>query len=149
MRLKHYITEEYYKRFSNKGKSYEVFKNPSLKELRILSIQTNTSSVQDVRFIADNVTKDVYAWQWYAINHDNMIKKHLKRELKGRQILSPSMFLGTSDSKGNITSNDTLAYSNDVNYIEEIMDINWDWAKLFKISKYLRDNDYNEIQTLY
>ena len=142
MRLQKYINEEYYTRFRGfNGKSFEIFKNPSAKELKSIS-RNEVGNKYDLRFIADNTTKDTYMWLWDAINHDNMIKKHLSKEFKGKKYEDPSLFLGTSDDKGNVTGNDTLEWfmhnELDLEYIDGITSINWNWAKPFQIMKYLK-----------
>lgn len=56
MRLLKYLTEKYLTRFKSQyegGVSFEVFINPSQKELR---------EFDAVRFIANNETKKVYVW---------------------------------------------------------------------------------------
>jgi hypothetical protein len=134
MRLKQYINEEYYKRFKGHDGSYEIFKNPSLKELREMP--------DDIRFMADNDTKDTYIWVWHSVNHHGMVKKFLKKEVKGKEYEDTSLFLGVSDDKGNVISNDTLDWKlyqhYDGDYVDGITSINWSWARPFKIMKYLK-----------
>jgi len=64
MRLQSYLTnEEYYKRIKGYKKSYEVFINPSKKELKSIG--------DDVRFIADNRVQRLYVWDWKGKLHDD------------------------------------------------------------------------------
>jgi len=61
-RLKQYIKEEFFLGFKYGGEYIEVFVNPSKKELK---------RIPEIRFIADNKKKKVYAWDSeFAIHTD-------------------------------------------------------------------------------
>jgi hypothetical protein len=66
-RLKQYMNEEYLRRIKNEYKdSFEVFVNPSVKEIR------QVDDKDGVRFTADNKTKNVYVWDAYASIHNDV-----------------------------------------------------------------------------
>jgi len=149
MRFQRYVlNERYYKRFIERGDSFELFKNPSLKEIRDL-IHSNKdkhyANENEVRFMADNNNKTTWVWIWDAVNHDNMIERHLKKEVGGRNYNDPTLFLGISDIRGKVIDNDTLRYNSSMkknDYINTLLNIDWNWAKPFKISEYLKRKEY-------
>jgi hypothetical protein len=66
MRLKQYMNEEYLTRLNYKGKSFEVFVNPSVKEIKQLD------KMDGVRFTAILKDKKVYVWDSYVAIHNDV-----------------------------------------------------------------------------
>jgi len=132
------INEKYYKRFENYGESFEIFKNPSVKELREL---TKADSIKKVRFFADNNTKTTWVWPWNGKNHNDMLKQNLSNVIK-KDYNDPTLFSGISDIRGNVTRNDELEYRmrhSERDFVDILISIDWKWARPFKIAEYLED----------
>jgi len=132
------INEKYYKRFENFGESFEIFKNPSLKELRELA---KADSIKKVRFFADNNTKTTWVWPWNGKNHIGMLKQNLSNVIK-KDYNDPTLFSGISDIRGNVTGNDELEFRmrhSERDFVDILISIDWRWARPFKIAEYLED----------
>jgi hypothetical protein len=93
MRLKQYLNEEYLKmvkiRYLSSHDVTEIFKNPSIKELREVG-------PYDIRFIADNKKKILYVWDGDKALHYE-ISTHLPISLNDEY---PDILTGTIENKG-------------------------------------------------
>jgi hypothetical protein len=142
MRLQKYLNEEYDCRIKFLGKSYEVFANPSHKELRELK------SIY-IKFIADSRDKTVYVWSiegplhedaWEQINsadlESDIFRGHI---LPGYSTLQGGK-LKMDDSDGNHI---VKSFMNDMNSSQLKSYINkWKWAdKYVNVTNYLMGLD--------
>jgi len=121
MRFRDYIREEYIARVDE----YEIFKNPSWKELR--------SCDEIVRFIADPKKKELYITD-YRILHPTMFKK-IGKSWKGYS----NYLLGTAEREG---SKYVMFESDQIDYDMEgtarrrrkwnwIPEENWSWLNKY------------------
>ena len=110
------LLEEYLSRFDIRGKSVEVFVNPSRKELRTLGGEF-------IRFIADADTKKVYAWEGYSAVHGEMaryIKVTGKDKVayNNQEPLYSNLLIGVAQNMGNsIETIDSIPISNFLFYL--------------------------------
>lgn len=73
MRLEQYITEKYVNSIKNKEKVYDMFVNPSKKE--IAEIESQSFNGEGFRFLIDFKEKKVYMWSTEVI-HEKMIEEN-------------------------------------------------------------------------
>jgi hypothetical protein len=85
MRLKHYINEEYDGRIKSGSKSFEVFVNPSFKEMK--EIDENVG----IRFIANAKRKKVWVVNGWDLVHVDMWNNisNIKKGFTGKYIDIP------------------------------------------------------------
>ena len=114
MKLKEYLQEEYHSRVKLSNVSYEVFKNPSKKEL----IEMDSSD--GVRFIADISKEKLYVWDAYGPLHRNASKKILSKDLyKGAK--SGTLVAGIAVKSGNeYVTNEGDGEGHTYNYITSL-----------------------------
>jgi hypothetical protein len=122
------LSEEYLTRIKsslNSSASYEVFMNPSQKELR---------EFDAVRFSADSETGKVYAWQWGEDLHPDVRDKlgiHVSPQDKLGRYWSINILEGVATRRGGrfyLESSDVLY---NFGYPEEIMLLlskDWSWV---------------------
>jgi len=98
MRLKQYLTEKWFTTGktdiwnSKKFKPLEIFINPSKGELNKIS--------KHVRFMADDKTKKVYAWDGTIGLHSDVWNNILKKRLKDRRKYDDKTFLRAAYANG-------------------------------------------------
>lgn len=93
-RLQSYLTnEEYLTRLKGLGKvkSYEVFLNPSKKEMKELPV--------NIRFIAHIKEKKIYVWDAFAGLHDDVWQELRHKDLRA-DISSGKIIAGTIEDRG-------------------------------------------------
>ena len=142
---KYLINEKYEMRIKVGSKSYEVFVNPSLKEMR------EVDSISGFRFMADDRNKKVYVWDAYAALHEEAWEQIKNGRLKN-DVYKGYILPGYSSFEG------TKPYMDEAdgdNYFENYMedeDIDmvsvlkkWKWVnKYIDVNDYLGDMVYNE-----
>jgi hypothetical protein len=121
-----------------KGDTYHVFTNPSHKELREIVTNVEDRDLQRVRFIADNCTKTVYAWEAAFLNHNDARKTLNLRCDRTSTIYINSpwvcghMLDGIAEQEGSkfvLTQADTLdGMASSADYRVAIISQDWSWA---------------------
>ena len=146
MRLKEYIKEEYFQRVKVRGKSIEVFKNPSRKEF--IELRDKSEPFNTVRFIADDKTKKVYIWPVLDSIHADMYRAFLGSNF-GRAVSDRVIIPGVADvlrsGKSNMYSSDWLR-DNFLNHgsVEEVYDM---YNKFKWVNNYINiDNWFKNIK---
>lgn len=136
MRLKHYIQEEYFTRAKLRGKSYEIFINPSKKELREFK--------DDIRYIADLKKKKIFVWDAWGPLHDELWDIKLNRDLKN-DIQKGDVIAGVAINMGNNYITNAfdggayvLAYLEDIS----IRDIDTYLKRIKFVDKYFETTKY-------
>ena len=144
MKFKQYINEEYFTGFKSYDDYIEVFVNPSQKEIKSMG--------EVVRFIADNKSKKVYAFDGSDVIHSQAWKEFPNEVTKGREFNEISLLPILKEL--NKVHIDELEYSirniqreikkggkafnRDVEYVNGILDQDWKWVdKYVKVSPLL------------
>jgi hypothetical protein len=125
--------------------SFEVFENPSLKELR-----SADSTGLGIRFSADKTSNTVYAWDVDATIHD-LVHRRIGVKGRGKQVSIgwTSLLTGMAEQQGGkyvMVGSDLLDPTDTSLTRSEILDIlrmlsdDWSWVDVYiKVTPYLRE----------
>jgi hypothetical protein len=144
------ILEEYEKmcksfQMSGKPARYTIFKNPTLKEIREAEDEGGAaaSGGGEVRFIADNATKDIYVFSAFLANHNDA------RTCLGLKCISDvenkyvcgSQLDGTAERIGTkLIMNESDMIGAEKKFRDAIFAQDWSW-----VERYVNISDYFEI----
>jgi hypothetical protein len=134
MRLQQYLNEEYETRIRDHGHSFEVFVNPTIKEIREV---TSDSSWSMLKFIADNRHKKLYVWKWVGPLHEPAWRQISGKDLN-TDITTGNVMPGYARLKGSkleMRETDAGGFFDD--YIEDTTDIDAEKEKWKWLSKYM------------
>jgi len=90
MRLQSYLQEEYHSRVKVYNDTYEVFVNPSKKEMNEFKM---------IRFIGDIPKKKLYIWDAFGALHDAIWSNMYKKDL-GSDIMTGKIIAGLLEKLG-------------------------------------------------
>jgi hypothetical protein len=107
-RLKQYINEEYLKILKVKHIKFEIFVNPSVKEMKEASVVS-----QEIRFTADNKDKKVYAWDALAAIHNDVWKIEIGQGRNFTKASCDTVLHGQCQFKG---GKFIMNYSDEIHY---------------------------------
>jgi len=134
-RLKQYINEEYLTRLKRKGQSFEVFVNPSVKEMK------QVDEMDGVRFTADNKDKKVYVWDSFVAIHNDVWDLETGKGRNFNRESCETVLHGECELKGGkyvMNFSDEIHYQmdNKTFYIRDIIkDFKW-------VNRYINIEDY-------
>jgi hypothetical protein len=136
------VNEEYFtagKSLLKDGKSYEIYKNPSVSELKKLLQSKKFDCIKgsgEIRILVDNENKDLYAWEADKVIHIDGIRE-LAKENKGfRDKFFICGFYGTKKNKMSLQLVDkqkTGFVYNNIDITEDIDDFRWLIDKLKEV----------------
>ena len=154
-RLQTYLNEKWHSRIREYGTSYEVFTNPSAREIRnILNAEDKHGNKIDagnigmIKFVADKRKKKIYVWNYFGPLHDegwqSLMNVDLEFDVYNGDIVPGYAEMGGSkwvmtDADGDKTLD---------NYIHDINDkkayiASFKWADIYiNITKYLANQRY-------
>jgi len=130
-----FYKEEWADSFKLSGKTYEIMKNPSVKEMLEVASEKN----KEIRWLADNKTKTFYAWNINTLIHGNAGRKlglfnksedylpKQKRFVGGTANFNNGRFVTDSS---HIVESDILDLYEKHNYTEKDIN-NWKWFEKY------------------
>jgi hypothetical protein len=119
-----YVTkmiEEYLKGFvgSHLQRYVEIFVDPTPREMRDMG--------KDIRFLADNRTKHIYAWPAFSAIHHEVVDELGLEGARSRGDILP----GTAEKFGGkyvMTSSEYLQYIDKSGIIDKVIQQEWGWV---------------------